>query len=273
MNPISAIFLTLWREVTDVFRNPLAFFGGVLGMLATAALSYLFFGVLSGDASAEEEDPELEIDFNPGTLVKLGQEIEEPPIPEKIVIPEMRQEEETVSETVTEDEKAQPKTEEKKEEDKPKKIPDKPPVEKKDKKLPVSKLPPPPANTPYKDKPLNVKVKGDPFGDPGGWSDLKKDGDPWATAVMKALNGMKVGAYAAKGAKGDFKFQLTICKDGSIKQVAKKGGSADAELQNAVRLSLEQLEIPKPPANVASAMKTNCAKIKYDFVWSGNGVK
>src|SRR5690606_16195894 len=127
---------------------------GLLGMLATAALSYLFFGVMAGNAGAEEEDPELEIDFNPGTLVKLGQEIEEPPIPEKIVIPEMRQEEETVSETVTEDEKAQPKTEEKKEEDKPKKIPEKPPVEKKDKKLPVSKLPPPPANTPYKDKPL-----------------------------------------------------------------------------------------------------------------------
>lgn len=279
MNPIAAIFTSLGRDIADLLRNPLAFVGGVLGVVSSCALAYALIGTMAGsDANADEnsEDEELEIDFDPGTLVRIGTEIEEKEIPDKIVIPEMRQEEETVevNSNVTDDEKAAPKSEdEKKEEDeKPKKV-DKPPVEKKDKKLPVSKLPPPPSNTPYKDKPLNVQVKGDPFGDPGGWSDMKKDGDPWATSVMKELNGMKVGSYAAKGSSGDFKFQLTICKDGSIKQVIKKGGSADAELQNAVRLALEQLEIPKPPANVASAMKSSCAKIKYTFVWSGGGVK
>jgi hypothetical protein len=274
MNWFTAIFASFGRDIRDLFRNPLAFIGGVFGMVLSGALFFLIFGVLANNANAEEEDDVLEIDFNPGTLVKLGQEIEEPPIPEKIVIPEMRQEEEVVNETVTEDEKAEPKIEEKKEVDeKPKKPPEKPPVEKKDKKLPTSKLPPPPANTPFKDKPMNVKVKGDPFGDPGGWSDLKKDGDPWATAVMKALNGMKVGAFAAKGSSGNFMFQLKLCKDGSIDQVYKKGGSADAELQNAIRLSLEQLDLPKPPSHVAGQMKGNCAKINYTFNWSSSVVK
>jgi hypothetical protein len=273
MNWFTSIFAAFGRDIRDLFRNPLAFAGGVFGMVASGALFFLVFGVLAKDANATEEDEELEIDFNPGTLVKLGQEIEEPPIPEKIVIPEMRQEEEVVTETVTEDEKAAPKVEEKEIDDKPKKKPDKPPVEKKDKKLPVSKLPPPPANTPFKDKPQNVKVKGDPFGDPGGWSDLKQDGDPWATAVMKALNGMKVGSYAAKGKSGNFKFELKLCKDGTIDQVYKKGGTADAELQDAIRLSLEQLDLPKPPASVASKMKSNCVKIKYTFNWSGSVVK
>jgi hypothetical protein len=242
MNPISAIFMSFGRDFRDIFRNPMAFFGGLLGMILSAGLAYLFFGVFANLQAKADEDDELEIDFNPGTLVRIGEEIEEPEIPEKIVIPEMRQEEETVNETVTEDEEAKPKVEEKKPEDKPKKPPEQPPVEKKDKKLPISKLPPPPPNTPFQDKPLNVKVKGDPFGDPGGWSDLKQDGDPWATAVMKALNGLKVGAFAAKGSPGDFKFKLTICKDGKVKTVQKLGGSADADLQNQVRLALDQLE-------------------------------
>jgi hypothetical protein len=84
---------------------------------------------------------------------------------------------------------------------------------------------------------------------------------------------MKVGAFAGKGGAGDFKFQLTICKDGSIKTVAKKGGSLSEEGQNAVRLALEQLDIPKPPADVAQKMGSSCAKIKYTFVWSSRGVK
>ena len=91
------------------------------------------------------------------------------------------------------------------------------PTEHKDKKLPTSKVPTT-TNTPYKKDLPTVHVnQGDPFGDPQGWDDLTRDGDPWATNVMKALNNMPVGTYAAKGAEGDYKFQLTICKDGTIK--------------------------------------------------------
>jgi hypothetical protein len=203
--------------------------------------------------------------------------MEDTEIPEKIIVQETRAEEEVevVEEAVTDDAKAAPATEEKPEDppDKPKKTDTPKPTEQKDKKLPTSKLPTT-ANTPYKnDLPTVTQDKGDPFGDPGGWADIAKDGDPWATSVMKSLNNMKVGAYSGKGGAGDFKFQLTICKDGTIKNVSKKGGSLSEDGQNAVRLALDQLEIPKPPAAIAKKMDSSCAKIKYTFVWSSKGVK
>lgn len=267
-------------------RNPGAVAGGFLGMILSSGLIYAAFVVLPGIAVADAaDDDEFEIDFEPGALVRLGSEVEAPEIPEKVVIQETRAEEEVVEETITEEEDIPPDPEPEPEpEEKPKKKPDKPPPEKKDKKLPTSKFPTK-KNTPYDDKPTNKPPpgkknkglpslqKGDPFGDPGGWSDIAKDGDPWATAVMKALNNMPVGTYAGKGGKGDFKFQLTLCKDGSIKSVSKKGGSLPQDGQDAVRLALEQLKLPKPPAKIASKMKSSCAKIKYKFRWSASGVK
>lgn len=279
-NPISAIFGAFGRDFADLLRNPLAFVGGLGGMALTAALAYLGITVAADaagdDANAEDED-EFMIDFEPGALVKLGVKMEEQEIPEKIIVQETRAEEEAevVEEAVTDDAKAAP-AEKKLEEDppdKPKKTDTPKPTEKKDSKLPTSKLPTT-ANTPYKnDLPTVTQDRGDPFGDPGGWADRAKDGDPWATAVMKSLNNMKVGAFSGKGGAGDFKFQLTICKDGKIKTVAKKGGSLSEDGQNAVRLALEQLDIPKPPADVAKQMGNSCAKIKYTFSWSSKGVK
>lgn len=279
-NPVSAVFGAFGRDFVELFRNPLAFVGGLGGMALTAGLAFLGVSALADaqerDENAEDED-EFMIDFEPGALVKLGVKMDETEIPEKIIVQETRAEEEVtpVEEAVTDDAKATPATEEKPEEpeDKPKKTDAPKPTEQKDKKLPTSKLPTT-SNTPYKnDLPTVTQDRGDPFGDPGGWADRAKDGDPWATNVMKALNGMKVGAYSGKGGAGDFKFQLTICKDGTIKTVSKKGGSLSEEGQNAVRLALEQLDIPKPPADVAKKMTSACAKIKYTFVWSSKGVK
>jgi hypothetical protein len=278
-NPVSAIFGAFGRDIADLFKNPLAFVGGVGGMLLSCGLAY--FGIsemadAANDDAAAEED-EFLIDFEPGALVKLGVKMEDTEIPEKIIVQETRAEEqvEVVEEAVTDDSKAAPATEEKPEDppDKPKKTDAPKPTEKKDSKLPTSKLPTT-SNTPYKnDLPTVTQDKGDPFGDPGGWSDIAKDGDPWATSVMKSLNNMKVGAYSGKGGAGDFKFQLTICKDGTIKSVSKKGGSLSEDGQNAVRLALDQLEIPKPPPAIAKKMDSSCAKIKYTFVWSSKGVK
>ncbi len=224
-------------------------------------------------AETEDED-EFEIDFEPGTLVKLGVEVEDKEIPEKIIIEETRAEEEVSAEAVTDDEEAKAAEEPPPEPDpEPKKKPDKPPPkEKKDKKLKTSKLPTT-KNNPYNDLPTTTVQKGDPFGDPGGWSDLKKDGDPWATAVMKALNNMPVGAFGAKMPKGSSKFQITLCKDGKVKKVAKKGGSLPAGEQARVANAVRSLKLPKPPAKVAKQMKGSCAKIKYTFVWSSGLVK
>lgn len=231
-----------------------------------------------GDASCEIED-EFEIDFTPGTLARLGEKIDEKEIPQKIIVQETRAEDfsevEPVKDSVTTDEKVKPSEEPPKE--KPKDpVKDKPKYEdNKDKKLPTAKVPTT-SNTPYKkDLPTVNQNIGDPFGDPEGWDDLTRDGDPWATEVMKRLNNMPIGAYAAKAAKGDYKFQLTICKDGKIKDggVLSKGGSLPEDGKNAVRLALESLEIPKPPKKVADSMPGNCAKLKYTFVWSAKGVK
>jgi hypothetical protein len=279
-NPISAVFGAFGRDIADLFRNPLAFVGGLGGMGLTCALAYLGVTVLADaaddDANAEDEDAFM-IDFEPGALVKLGVKMEETEIPEKIIVQETRAEEEVtpVEEAVTDDAKATPATEEKPEEpeDKPKKTDAPKPTEQKDKKLPTSKLPTT-SNTPYKnDLPTVTQDRGDPFGDPGGWSDLAKDGDPWATSVMKELNHMKVGAFGAKMPGGNFQFELSVCKDGRITDVKRKGGSLDEESKKQVELALEQLQVPKPPAKIASKMPGNCSKIKYRFNWSAGKVK
>lgn len=273
-NPITAVFGQFYRDIADLFRQPLAFASGLGGMLLTGGLLYFGFGVLANAEETEEDDDEFMIDFEPGTLVKLGQEIEEKELPEKIIVQETRPEEDTINETVTEDEEAKPVEEPPPEPDeKPKKTDKPPPKVKKDKKLPTSKLPTT-ANTPHKRDLPTVKVdKGDPFGDPGGWDDLKKEGDPWATSVMKALNGMKVGAFGAKPPPGNFKFEMSICKDGKITAVRNKGGSLSADGQASVKLALEQLKIPRPPPKIASKMKGNCTKLRYRFNWSAGKVR
>jgi hypothetical protein len=264
-------------DFREMLRNPAALIGGVAGAIISSALLYIGFAVVAmnaANANADNEDEELEIEFEPGALVRLGQKIDDKELPEKIITQDTRAEEaETPPATVTEDEKAKPTTEEKKDppKDKPK-LPPNPNAEKKDPKLPTSPTPTK-KNTPYNDLPTVDYNIGDPFGDPGGWADRAKDGDPWATAVMKALNNLKVGAYAAKGGGGDYRFQLTICKDGSVKTVTGKGGSLPADGQRAVQLSIEQMDIPKPPAEVAKKMKSDCAKIRYTFAWSAGGVK
>ncbi|MCA9705766.1 MAG: hypothetical protein KDK70_07955, partial [Myxococcales bacterium] len=198
-NPISAVFGSFIRDIVDLLRNPLAFAGGLGGMVLSSVLLFFGFTVFANAEGSENDEDEFLIDFEPGALVKLGVEMEEPEIPEKIIVQETRAEEDTVNETVTEEEDAKPTEAPPPEPDeKPKKTDKPPPQEKKDKKLPTSKLPTT-SNTPFKkDLPTVTQQRGDPFGDPGGWSDLKKDGDPWATSVMKALNNMKVGAFAAK---------------------------------------------------------------------------
>lgn len=374
-NPVSALFLTVGRDIADLFRNPLALVGGIGGLALTSLA--MFFGsealaeasnddcerlelglegarssrdevsarlsmidtdigslkgrlegietnltnaptaelqalktdldaqikaleakrpaletevadaaarVLEaetalGEASCEVDDDEFEIDFTPGTIARLGEKLEEKEIPQKVIVQETRAEDfsetEPVKDSVTTDEKVKPS--ETPPEDKPKEVTkDKPKFkDDKDKKLPTSKVPTS-SNTPYKKDLPTVQVnQGDPFGDPEGWDDLTREGDPWATEVMKRLNNMPIGAYAAKAAKGDYKFQLTICKDGKIKEngVLSKGGSLPEDGKNAVRLALESLEIPKPPKKVADSMPGNCAKLKYTFVWSAKGVK
>ena len=130
-------------------------------------------------------------------------------------------------------------------------------------------------NNPYDiDPPNNLDPTGDPFGDPNGWADMRKDGDPWATAVMSALNNMKVPAYAAQLPAGKpYKFRLKICKNGKVKTVLSKGSSGNKDLDNAIKGEVEGLKIPRPPAKVIKKMKASCVLLNYTFSWKQGKVR
>lgn len=221
-----------------------------------------------------QSEEDFELDFSAGQVMKLGADVEnssaDPAAPATPTEPEPTQAEPSSASTpnaVTDDPT-------------PAVTPPDPQPNRVDPPRPTTGRRPRPTPSPSPSpslsklpKPGPAPSKGDPFGDPGGWADIAKDGDPWATAVMKALNRMKVGSYGAEIGKGTMKFQLTLCKDGSIKTVSKKGGTLASGDQGKVLTALGQLKLPRPPAKLAKKMKTSCAKIKYTFVWSSGDVK
>lgn len=266
LSPLVSIF----RELRGLFAVPLAFFGGLFGSIVlSAALVFAMWWLEEHAQASPIEEDEFELEFQPGALTKLGVEPKE--IPEKPIIEETRTPEDVTKEVVTEDEKPpEPEIEKKPVEEKPK---EKTPINKnKDAKISDKNRT---ENNPYKkDLPNNLDPTGDPFGDPNGWSDLKKDGDPWATAVMAALNAMKVPAWAAKLPAGKpYQFQLKICKDGKVSQVLTKSSTGNADLDGAVKGELERLKIPPPPPHVAKNMKSSCVTLKYQFSWQSGTVK
>jgi hypothetical protein len=263
-------FVAIARDVRDIISVPLPMIGGLLGTGLTSVAVYflLNLGIGSGQADAAAPEDEFMLEFEPGALAKLG----EPPkdIPEKPVHEELRTPEDAVEEAVTEEEKP-PVEEVEKKETKEVKKDDKPPNPNKDAKESNKNQK---DNNPYDDIPNDAPDIGDPFGSPDGWADMAKDGDPWATAVMGALNNMKVPAYAAKLPQGKpYKFMLKICKDGKIDTVLNKQSSGNAELDTAIKGELMKLKIPKPPKKVLDMMPSQCVLLKYQFSWQQGKVK
>lgn len=267
-----APFASFTREFADILRNPVAFFGGIFGTGAFAGgvVALALFGPKFEVSAAEEDDEELDMEFLPGELMRKGEKIDPEKIPEKIIVEETVAAEAKTETKVTKDEKAAPDPEPKKA-DKPKedvKATEKPDPNKKGAKESDKNRD---SNTPYKDPPTVKDLPGDPFGSPDGWSDMAKDGDPWATAVIGALNGMKVGAYAGQGTPATYQFQLVICADGSIEDVRQKGSTGDAQFNGAIKNAIQTLKLPKAPANIAKQLSGKCKKIPYTFTWSGKG--
>ena len=268
-------FVSIGREFGDIFRNPVALVGGVLGSgsFVAAAVLFALFGPKFEASAADDDDDELEMEFMPGELMRKGPQLNPEDIPEKIIVEETVAAEAKTETTVTTDEKAKPDPAEKKKNEKPKediKSTEKPDPNKKGAKEGTKNQD---KNTPYDDLPTVKELPGNPFGDPNGWSDMAKDGDPWATAVMGALNGMKVGAYAGQGTPASYQFQLVICADGSIDDVRVKKASGDSQLDGAIKNALESLKLPKAPAEIAKQLAGKCKKIPYIFTWSGSGQK
>jgi hypothetical protein len=268
---ILAPFVSLGRDVRVIFSIPLAVIGGFVGMLVMCAglVAFFLYSPNLAFAEAEEEDDEY-LEFEPGALVRLGKKLPEEELPEKIITEDAKVAEEAVQEAVTKEEEPPPEQLEEKKKDKPK-AKDKP--KKKDERDVKEKDHTSKKNTDYDDLPTVKENVGDPFGDVDGWSELRKKGDPWATEVMKRLNAMQVGCYAGKCPKGTFKFEMKICKNGTVEKVYQKQSSGNGDLDSKIKAELERLKIPKPPPKISKNMKSNCVKLKYRFVWSSGRVK
>ncbi|MCA9662890.1 MAG: TonB C-terminal domain-containing protein, partial [Myxococcales bacterium] len=192
-------------------------------------------------------------------------------LPEKMIVEETVAAEESTAEKVTKDEKAEPPPEKKKTDDNPEKTkskdkpdPNKKNAQKSDKNRDTNKQ--------FKnDLPTVKDLPGDPFGSPDGWADMAKDGDPWATGVIGALNKMKVPSYAAQQKNGSFQFQIEICANGSINRVSVKKPSGDATLDKMIQSAILTTKIPLPPPDIAKQLKGGCKKIPYRFTWSNGG--
>ncbi|MEZ4384690.1 MAG: TonB C-terminal domain-containing protein [Nannocystaceae bacterium] len=273
VRPVPALlspFIPISRELAAIVRNPQAFVGGIVG---TALISAGMWALLTiPQANAEEPDAdELEMEFIPGALVRQGEKIDPEKLPEKMIVEETVAAEESTADKVTTDEKAEPPPEKKKTDDNPEKTkstqkpdPNKKNATKSDKNRDTNKQ--------FKtDLPTVKDLPGDPFGSADGWADMAKDGDPWATGVIGALNKMKVASYAAQAKSGTYQFQITICANGTISKVDTKRSSGDAKLDNAVKSSVLLTKIPLPPTEVAKQLKGGCKKIPYRFTWSNGG--
>ncbi len=264
-------FVSVARELRTMFAVPLALFGGMAGTVVLCVGTYfaLSFGNGNGEAdAATAAEDEFMLEFEPGALARIG----EPPkdIPEKPIHEETRTPDDAVEEAVTEDE-TPPVEDVEKSDVKEEKADDGPKNPNKDAKIGKKNQK---DNNPYDDIPNDAPDIGDPFGDPNGWADMAKDGDPWATSVMGALNGMKVPAYAAKLPAGKpYKFMLKICKDGKVDTVLTKQSSGNTELDGAIKKELEFLKIPKPPKKVLEQMPSQCVLLKYQFSWQQGKVK
>lgn len=265
-------FVPIAREFGDLLRNPAALIGGFLGSVILSGGIWAL--LMIPQAKADEDDSEeLDIEFVPGALVRQGEKIDPEKLPEKMIVEEtVAAEESEAVESVTKDEKQKPPPEKKKVDEKPEKkekSTQKPDPNKKNAKQSDKNRD---TNKQYDtDLPTVKDLPGDPFGSPDGWADMAKDGDPWATGVIGALNKMKVPSYAAQQKAGVFQFQIEICANGTISRVTVKKPSGDTSLDNMVKSAILTTKIPLPPPDIAKQLKGGCKKIPYRFTWSNGG--
>jgi hypothetical protein len=264
------MFTVLTRDLTDLLRNPRAFIGGLAGstMCMAGVLGLTMFPPADRDGG-DEQDDELQMEFLAGALVRRGEKPPEDPIPVKVIVDATHAVDVPPDTTVTTNQDAPPAP------PKPPPTPDKPKVPSKDPPDPNKPGKPgthtTPGNNTHNDHPTADQLPGDPFGSPDGWSDMAKDGDPWATAVLAALNNLTVGSYAGLGQDVTYKFQIIVCADGTIDDVRTKQSSGKSDFDGQMRNAIERIKLPKAPADIAKQLAGGCKKIPYIFTWAGKG--
>lgn len=278
---------------SDVLGRPDLRWGDLAGStgatLATLALLAALAWVTHDSAPEPEPDPLV---FTPGALLALGDDAEAPPggdspsdvMPEPDT-PEPTEPEDPVdssepadadanadadadadADTITDD-ADRPSTRPPSDEPKPRGGKPKPSTN--PKPNPSSMLP----------KPLpgvsgGSTRGGSASGTPDGFTDRVADGDPWATDVLAALSKAPVGTFGGDLPAGTFRFTLSICPDGRIKRVKRRAGSSITDDgADRVELAIEKIKLPRPPADVRTAMAGKCTALDYTFAWSASGVE
>jgi len=261
--PVAAIS----RDLADIARNPVAMMGGLLGMLLTSAA--LLAGLMVGGKAHAEDNETVEVEFLPGEILRKGPKLDPKDLPEKIIVADTVAAGRAAQDSVTsEDDKIEPLPEDTDPEDDEQQSTEIPDPKKKNVKKSTKNTD---SNTPHKNTPPTLdELPGDPFAGPDGWSDMAKDGDPWATSVMGALNGIKPPSFAGIGKPGTFQFRITICPNGTIEQAQAKGSTGDPSYDAGIKNEIERVVIPKPPAHVAAQLKGKCKRIPYIFSYGSN---
>lgn len=244
--------MTMMR-LRDIPRNARAFWGGLMGslLLGGGAAALLAFG----PELTAGVDEELALEFMPGELIRLGPALDPNAVP-KIVAPESH------APRSTEVREVEPGTEGREAPAERRARPrnaDEAGADDRDRE----------GNTPFDDPRTVEELPGDPFGSPGGWSDSLAAGDPWATEVMRVLNGMQVGVFAAEGGDALFKFRVEVCPDGRLSAQSKQS-TGDPTLDSRLKQAIGGLEVEVPGA-VLDRLGGRCRKIRHEFTWRGRG--
>lgn len=223
----------------EIIGNRTALYGSLIGLvLLTGGLAALLrFG--PGFAEPPEDAAELEMEFLPGELLRFGAKSDPTPSapmdPSPAATPDL-------APTVTDQDTPEPRQ-----------------------ARVVRPTPAPEVKPPQEAPPAVQPSPGDPFGDPEGWSEVLRAGDPWATEVMKALSGLEVGSYAGEGQGGEYKFRLEVCPDGRLR-AQRKGSTLEPSVAGALEAEIGRQRVPIP-ASVRDRLAGECQKIKYLFTW------
>ena len=116
---------------------------------------------------------------------------------------------------------------------------------------------------------------GRPTGASDGFSDRVRQGDAWATEVLAALGQAPVGTFGGALPGGTLRFQLSVCPNGTIRgfKQTRSGSTMDPAGADRVALALGNVRVPRPPAEMRTAMGGACKRLDYTFAWTAAGVQ
>jgi hypothetical protein len=121
----------------------------------------------------------------------------------------------------------------------------------------------------YGDLPDPETPTKEPFGDPNGWSDTHREGEPWATSVMDTLDAERPVALLESCGDCRYRFKLKVCRDGAVAAVGVQQGTGEPERDAEIRAALEQLHFDPMPKAMSRKLKLPCVWLNFTFVWSG----